>query len=1199
MKWMPRNPVMAAVGFVLLFLVRSASAQITSGSVSGSVSDASGSVIPGATVSLVSATKGTSQEAVTSPRGDFVFSNVPADLYSLKVTMDGFKALERQNVLVHAGDRVTVGTLAIEVGTLAETITVSGQAPMIQATSGERSYAIAADTVQNIPINGRSINGLSALAPGVVAGSVNGTRTNQNNFQIDGVGAMDTGNNGTMITVNQEVIAEVKVLTSNYQAEYGRSAGAQISAVTKSGGTEFHGSVYTDRRNDDLNANSWINRRDGVAKPKVNQKDYGYTVGGPMGKPRSGSKIFFFAAQEFQPRTSAGGISRVRVPTELERQGDFSQTRDNNGNLFNLIRDGSTGLPCTAADTRGCFQDGGVLGKIPQNRLYDVGVNILKLYPLPNAPEGYAQSPSYNWTNIAPQSEAPRRQDTMKIDWQASSSLRVTGKVLQTAGHNFTPGTIPGIIDVINDKPGNRTISFTADATLNSTTVFEATWGMSRNQLGTLPANPQQLTKAALGLANFPLLYPNAPFIPENSYAAERFAFDSGYIDSKGGIQLPPWFDWGSRVANAPPRYNVGQGTLGANNPWTNINRTNDFVASVTRLIGSHTSKLGFYLNHSRKGQTANGNPDARVNFGNDANNPLDAGFGYANAILGIYSTYQQSSKYSFMNFVYNNAEWYLQDNWKASRNLTLDYGLRFYWIQPQHDSNGLEANFLPDKWDPAQAPRLYYPALVNGIRVAQDRVTGQTLAATYIGRLVPNSGNMTNGVFPAGKGIERNGYKNRGVQYAPRFGFAYDLTAEQRFVIRGGSGVFYDRPFGDSVYNLVLNPPVTIQSTLNYGRLQDLATATPLDSPPALNAFAYEGKIPTTIPWTIGTQMALPWSSALDVSYVGSYGYNQLQQRNINAPDYGAAFKAENQDPTLPASGTAGATALAVDFLRPYRGFGDILYIEPTAYSKYHSLQTSFNRRYRNNLSFGVNYTLGKAMGTASVDNATVGAVGAPRNDANQKRANYMPLNIDRRHTLVANFVWGLPKVGLGSLGNAALNGWQLSGIFRAGSGAPYTVGYSIPGITAKNLTGAEGLESARIVINGTPGSGCSGDPYRQFNTGAFTTPQPGSIGLESGLNYLRGCADHTLDLSLSRIIRVGNGRRLELRIDAFNALNTTIFNARNNTLNVASLTNPTATNLAEDSNGNLIPANIRGFGAVTGVAAARTVQLLARFQF
>ena len=146
-------------------------------------------------------------------------------------------------------------------GTLAETITVSGQAPMIQATSGERSYAIAADTVQNIPINGRSINGLSALAPGVVAGSVNGTRTNQNNFQIDGVGAMDTGNNGTMITVNQEVIAEVKVLTSNYQAEYGRSAGAQISAVTKSGGTEFHGSVYTDRRNDDLNANSWINRR--------------------------------------------------------------------------------------------------------------------------------------------------------------------------------------------------------------------------------------------------------------------------------------------------------------------------------------------------------------------------------------------------------------------------------------------------------------------------------------------------------------------------------------------------------------------------------------------------------------------------------------------------------------------------------------------------------------------------------------------------------------------------------------------------------------------------------------------------------------------------------------------------------------------------------------------------------------------------
>jgi hypothetical protein len=208
------------------------------------------------------------------------------------------------------------------------------------------------------------------------------------------------------------------------------------------------------------------------------------------------------------------------------------------------------------------------------------------------------------------------------------------------------------------------------------------------------------------------------------------------------------------------------------------------------------------------------------------------------------------------------------------------------------------------------------------------------------------------------------------------------------------------------------------------------------------------------------------------------------------------------------------------------------------------------------------------------------------------------MPLDYDRRHTLVTNFVWVLPGVSSKPLG-VALNGWQLSGVFTAGSGAPYTVSYSIPGITARNLTGAQGLESARVVLTGDPGSGCSKDPYKQFNTSAFTSPQSNSIGLESGLNYMRGCADHTLNLSLSRSVEVGRGRRFEVRIDAFNALNSVIITNRNAVLNVTSLTNATPTNLAEDASGTLIPANIRGFGAVTGVAAPRTMQLTARFQF
>jgi Carboxypeptidase regulatory-like domain len=1206
-KW---QRLAAAVGVLSVLVAAPASAQITTASVTGTVRDNQGGVIPGATVTLVSATRGTPLEMQSSTDGDFVFPTVQADTYTVKVVLPGFKTYERQGVVVHAGDRVAIGNIPLEVGTLEETVTVSGEAPMIQSQSGERSYAISAEAVKNIAINGRSFNNLQALAPGMVAGTVNGSRTNQNNYQVDGVSTVDTGCNCTssMVSLTVDSVQEVKILTSNYQAEYGRAAGAQISAVTKSGGQEFHGTLYADRRKDDLNANTWLNKRDGLAKPRISERDFGYTLGGPVGKPGS-KKLFFFWSQEYQPRSQSVAVIRLRVPTALERQGDFSQTLDNNGNLFPYVRDYTTGLACSATDTRGCFQDGGVIGRIPQNRLYDVGLNILKMYPEANSAGTITQG--YNYSIVPPNTDNPRRQDLIRLDYQASSSWRFNGKILQSTGHTATASAVPGLLSTYNPKPGNWLPSLTVDGTLNSTTVFEATYGMAENWLGTLTANGDKINKDALGLTNFPLLFPNAAQIPTGSYAADLLDGTTGWINN-GKINLPPSFTYGSRVANQPPNYNVG--TFGgaacggcAASPFVNINRTQDFVASVTRLMGRHTGKAGFYFTHSRKAQSAFGNPEANVSFANDASNPFDTGFGYANAITGIYSTYTQSSAYLVPDWVYNNAEWYMQDNWKASNRLTLDLGLRFYWIQPQHDTLGITANFLPDKYVASKAQRLYYPAVVNGTRVGVDRVTGETVQAAYIGRLVPNSGDLLNGVFAAGKGIDKYLYKNRGIQYSPRFGFAYDLNGDQTKVLRGGTGMFYNRERGDTVYQLVTNPPYAIQSTLNNGRLQDItSSATPVLAPPALSGFNYDGPIPTTVPWNVGIQMALRWSSALDVSYVGSYAYNQTQLRNINAPDYGAAFLAANQDPTVgqtcsgcvASSTTPGANSLTVDFLRPYQGYGDILMVEQKAISKYHSLQTSFNRRMTRGLSFGVNYTLGRAMGTSSTDLPAAGIIGAPRNDANQKKANYMPLDFDRRHTLVTNFVWVLPGVSNKTLG-AALNGWQLSGVLTAGSGAPYTVSYSIPGITARNLTGAQGLESARVVLTGDPGSGCSKDPYKQFNTSAFTTPQSGSLGLESGLNYMRGCADHTLNLSLSRSVQVGRGRRFEVRIDAFNALNSVIITNRNAVLNVTSFTNSTPTNLAEDASGNLIPANIRGFGAVTGVAAPRTMQLTARFQF
>ena len=244
---------------------------------------------------------------------------------------------------------MAVGTVTIEVGTLAETVLVTGEAPMIQAQTGERSFTVAKESVENLPVTTRYFGQFAALAPGVVVtgnnrfARIDGARTN---YMLDGISSVNTGGNQPGLELNADAIAEVKVVTSAYQAEYGRSTGIQISGVTKSGTNQFRGSMYDIERQGTWNANTWVNAQNGNPKPVLKERDWGYTIGGPVGKPGGSNKLFFFYSEQFSPRTSGGAVNRFRVPTLLERQGDFSQTTDNTGARFNLIRDASTNLPC-------------------------------------------------------------------------------------------------------------------------------------------------------------------------------------------------------------------------------------------------------------------------------------------------------------------------------------------------------------------------------------------------------------------------------------------------------------------------------------------------------------------------------------------------------------------------------------------------------------------------------------------------------------------------------------------------------------------------------------------------------------------------------------------------------------------------------------------------------------------------------------
>ncbi len=1191
-----------------------AAAQNTSGTVTGTVKDAQGGIIPGATVTLVSETRGTRVDTTTTNTGDFVFPNVAGDSYTIIVTMDGFKTLERKGVAVSLADRVAVGTLTIEVGTLSETVMVSSEAPLIQTQTGERSFTVTTEAVQNLPLANRNFGGLAALTPGVLGTLRIGTQGASTNFQIDGVSTIDTGAGGQALQLNVEAIAEVRVLTSGYQAEYGRSAGLQVTGVTKSGTNQFRGSAYDIRRDSDWNSNSWVNVGNGDPKTLSKQQDWGYTIGGPIGKPGGTNKLFFFYGHEYRPRTTGGAINRFRVPTLLERQGDFSQTTDNNGALFNLIRDASTGLPCTAANTSGCFQSGGVLGRIPQNRLFPLGLNVLKQWPVPNT-----IGLNYNLETVAPEDERQTHQPTVRVDYQQSARLRLSGKYTgQRATVKTTPGSIPGFNDTLNRWPFITVASATVDYTLSPTTVVEGTWGAYQASQQGNPMISPLTNRCNIGLCDFPMLYPDAGIVPPDSYQYEYLTAANAPNFVNGRVLMAPTFLFGSRVTNTPPSLAYTTGG------FLDMVRTNDISISVTRLMGRHTLKAGYQLDHSLKRQNQLGNPSlfqGRVDFGNDTNNPIDSGFGYANAALGIFSQYTQVNGLFEGHFIYDSHEWYIQDNWKMSSRLSLDYGLRITNQGENYDTKQQPSNFFVDKWSAANAPQLYGPGCSVATfpcpvasRIAVDPISGASLGANTvvaIGTIVPNSGSLTNGIIQAGHGIAKENYTWPNIGLAPRVGAAYDVTGTQHIVVRGSFGLFFDRLNGNTIYGQLGNPPVGRSTNVRNGTLQSLGQdGLVTQTPSTLTIFYYDSKLPSSLQWSGGVQMTLPYSSTLDVSYVGSHGYNLIGSNpDLNAVDLGSAYLAQNQDPTL-SSTVPGGAALTTDLLRPYRGLGAINTTWGRYWNGYDSLQTSVNRRFRNGVQATLNWTLGlRTIGNTSTPlRLQHNADGTLSVRSDQAQLDDLLRNTgNRRHVIRANFVWNLPNLtrsGMaGSVVGAIVNDWQLSGVFTGTSGATYdsTFSYNSNGANV-NLTGSPNYP-ARIRVIGDPGSGCSTDQYRQFNTSAFAGPTYNSTGLESGANLLTGCFDKTTDFSIARNFRIRGGRQAQIRLEMFNAFNTVVIDGRVTQLQLNSPTDLTVRNNQYLADGSLNPARLKprdaGYGAANSAQAMRSVQVQLRFQF
>ncbi|MEP6918886.1 MAG: TonB-dependent receptor plug domain-containing protein, partial [Acidobacteriota bacterium] len=738
----------------------------------------------------------------------------------------------------------------------------------------------------NLPIQHSNFISLTQLTPGVQNGgsSAGATRiggVGQNNIMMDGISAMDTGNNGQMLAMNIESIAEVKILTQGYQAEYGRSSGLQITAVTKSGTNRFRGSAYDLQGNSDWYTNSWVNTKNGDPKPKATSKTLGYSIGGPIGKPGGNNKLFFFYSHEYRPTNNpinGGNPIRYRVPTAAERAGDFSQTLDNNGALFNLIHNPASTSPCTAADNSGCFADGGVLGKIPAGSFYAPGLALLSRYPLPSQVQ--ALNSNYNLQIDPPRVKQTVQQPAVRVDYQLSSKLRVTGKYSgQRQAALTTPGLIPGFTDALFPYPNILNYAITANYTMNPTTFIEGTYGLIKNELTGGNENGILINDSAnrlTSLPGFPLLYPDAGLVSQDYYAYQVMQDVKPAFWDGTKLNLPPIFNWGGRVGASPPNQRYPG--------WLNINRTQDMAVSLTKVAGRHTLKTGFYNNHSFKAQNvgaggiANLSFQGYVNFTNDSNNPLDTGFPYANAATGVFGQYLQASKFIEGSMLYNNTEFYVQDNWKAGSRLTLDYGVRFTHQQPQYDQFQQMSNFFPEQWSAAQAPVLYVPGCNNGQVVcagtdalnAVDPRNGQVLVVpgskntqAAIATPIAGTGSQTNGIRQAGDGIAKTGYTWPAIVVGPRFGMAYDLTGTQRIVLRGGGGIFYDRPDGNTVFSIPGNPPIATARDLRNGTLASLGQGLDTQPIPALVTFQYKAKVPASAQWQAGVQMALPWASS------------------------------------------------------------------------------------------------------------------------------------------------------------------------------------------------------------------------------------------------------------------------------------------------------------------------------------------------
>ncbi len=992
-----------AVAVCLTALAATAFAQTDTAQISGFVKDPTGAVVPNANVSIRNEATNLERRATSNEAGYYVASGLPPGYYTVSVEATGFKKYVKTQNKLDPNINTTVD-VALDVGQLTETVEVVASVSAVQADTATVGKLVERSQIEFAMLNGRNPLFLALLKPGVRGGSlagfnwgmssggfaINGARTQDLNISHDGAPAIRTRANGTGIgALDPDTVQEIQILTANYNAEYGRSAGGQIRMVTRSGSRNFHGSLYEYFRNAELDANTWSRNRAGLGRNPNKFNQFGYIVSGPVYIPGAWNtdknKLFFLWSQEWI-RYRREETSIQTVPSLLMKKGDFSELLSASNTFFGRVRtvnDPNTGQPFPG-------------NIIPTARTSPNGLGFLRAIsdPVPGFQQG-----TNNFIQVRP-IPSNQRKDTISLDFIPSEKQTVRFRY-QNYAYTQLDAFRGGLDRAVTDwnRP-NKTASLNHIWTISPTMVNEFMMSASVDRV----------------------------YI-EVQREGERFA------RSKYGINYPYLFPERKEIFDKIPSVNISNFVMLDGGPYPSMSTGPIYVISnnVTKIRGNHTIKFGALF--ERSGQNdfdqinvsgvpgGTNNQNGRFVFDDTRAGAPNTGLAIGNAALGLFTTYSEIGPRAYT--PYRNQMWELfaQDGWKVTPKLRLELGVRYTIMTPYYYSLWRNmAVFDPRRYDPAKA-------------VVQDRATGYIL-----------SGDRFNGVLIPGKSwpeaakgrvaIADSGEYNRlfsggndywgevqKLNFQPRLGISYALNSKT--AVRTGFGRFIARPgVSDNIF-LGGNPPFQPMFSIANGQADNPAGGRPSAFPQFFMTSDAVFKIAQGYNWSFAVQRELGFNTTLEVGYVGRVGLFLERERDINQLPTGTLQKPENR-------------GVNTDVLRPYKGFAMIPSGEMAARSEYNGLQLEVNRRFSGGLSYGFAYTYSK-----SLDNAS-GRRERPFDSYNDK-SYWGPSGFDTRHIAVINAIYQVPFLrGRNDLAGKLLGGWLLTAVTQFQTGTPVSVGTS-----------------------------------------------------------------------------------------------------------------------------------------------------------